>query len=47
MKTALIAISCLPNPDNQIWQILATAKTRPEAETSGDEIDQMIEKGED
>ncbi len=47
MKTALIAISCLPNPDNQVWQILATATTQQEADNSGEEIDQLIEKGED
>jgi hypothetical protein len=47
MRTALIAVSCLPNPDDQVWQMLAMTMTRQKADPANDEIDQIIEKGED
>jgi hypothetical protein len=47
MKTALITNSCLPNPDDQVWQIFLPPAVILGNDPLADEFERMIENGED
>ena len=47
MNTALISASLLPNPDAQVWRILFPATGAVKSALIPDEIELMIENGED
>jgi len=47
MNTALISASMMPHPDAQVWRIFFPAAGAELGEHRTDEIEQMIENGED
>ena len=47
MSDALIAVSMLPHPDSQVWQIVLPQSSSGDGSSIPDEIERMIENGED